>query len=135
MDVAMSEEDMSSLLKQFSTMMNNNTLPDNVKDVLHHFQSSSETGTSSNASNENSAEENSNNSSTMPNIDIEMLLKLKSIIDKVNTKNDPRTNLLLSLKPYLNDTRKGKLEQYMQFLNLSKVLEAFNSTGGDKNRE
>ncbi len=127
----MSEEDMSGLLKQFSTMVNSNSLPDNIKDALNHFNSSE---SSSSSDKSDSSNENSNTSSSIPNIDIEMLLKIKSIMDKVNTKNDPRTNLLLSLKPYLNDVRKEKLEQYIQFLNLSKVFEAFNSTGGDKNK-
>ena len=52
-------------------------------------------------------------------------------MDKMNSsRNDPRSNLLQSLKPYLNNNRKERLDQYMQFLNISKVLEAFNSEGG-----
>lgn len=127
----MSEEDMSGLLKQFSTMVNNNSLPDNIKDALSHFHSSE---SSSSSDKSDCSNESSNTSSSIPNIDIEMLLKIKSIMDKVNNKNDPRTNLLLSLKPYLNDVRKEKLEQYIQFSNLSKAFEAFNSIGGDKDK-
>lgn len=127
----MSEEDMSGLLKQFSTMVNNNSLPDSIKDALSHFHSSE---SSSSSDKSDCSNESSNTSSSIPNIDIEMLLKIKSIMDKVNNKNDPRTNLLLSLKPYLNDVRKEKLEQYIQFLNLSKAFEAFNSIGGDKDK-
>lgn len=71
----------------------------------------------------------------MPNIDINMLLKMKSIMDKMNSsKNDPRSNLLLSLKPYLKDSRKNKVEQYVQFLNMSKVIEAFNQNGGENSK-
>ena len=33
-------------------------------------------------------------------------MKMKTIIDKMNTKDDPRSNLLQSLKPYLKDSRK-----------------------------
>ena len=52
-------------------------------------------------------------------------------MDKMNSsRNDPRSNLLQSLKPYLTNNRKERLDQYMQFLNISKVLEAFNSEGG-----
>ena len=59
------------------------------------------------------------------------MMKMKSIMDKMNSsRNDPRSNLLQSLKPYLNNNRKERLGQYMQFLNISKVLEAFNSEGG-----
>lgn len=129
----MSEEDMSNMIKQFSTMMNNNTLPDNIKDVLNNLGSTS--GTTSMDNQETSHSEESSSQNNIPNIDIETLLKVKSIMDKMNNQNDPRANLLLSLKPYLNDNRKSKLEQYIQFLNLSKVMEAFYGSGGDKNKQ
>ena len=74
---------------------------------------------------------NSNNNSNNFNFDINTMMKMKSIMDKMNSsRNDPRSNLLQSLKPYLNNNRKERLDQYMQFLNISKVLEAFNSEGG-----
>lgn len=82
-----------------------------------------------NTSNNN---ENVNSNTNFGNIDINMLFKVKSIMDKMNTnKNDPRSNLLLSLKPYLKESRKSKVEQYVQLLNMSKVMEAFNQNGGE----
>lgn len=129
----MNEEDMSNVLKQFSSMVNNNNLPDNIKDVLNNLNSSSNS-TSSNNSGTSHEEDNSSQSNT-PNIDIEMILKIKSIMDKMNSQKDPRANLLISLKPYLNEKRKGKVEQYIQFLNLSRVIEMLHSNGGDKNSD
>ena len=49
----------------------------------------------------------------------------------MNVKNDPRSNLLQSLKPYLNDSRKSKIDQYIQLLNMSKVLDVFPFIGGE----
>ena len=129
----MNEEDMSNVLKQFSSMVNNNNLPDNIKDVLNNLNSSSNS-TSSNNSGTSHEEDNSSQSNT-PNIDIEMILKIKSIMDKMNSQKDPRAKLLISLKPYLNEKRKGKVEQYIQFLNLSRVIEMLHSNGGDKNSD
>ena len=54
--------------------------------------------------------------------------------DKINSKDDPRANLLLSLKPYLNENRKGKVEQYIQLFNMSKIMDIFQSNGGDKKK-
>ena len=52
-----------------------------------------------------------------PSIDINTILKMKSIMDKMgNSKNDPRANLLLSLKPYLKESRKAKVEQYIRII-------------------
>ena len=49
---------------------------------------------------------------------------MKSILEKMNqNKNDPRSNLLISLKPYLKKSRKDKVEQYIQLFNMSKVMD------------
>ena len=56
---------------------------------------------------------------------------MKTIIDKMNTKDDPRANLLQSLKPYLKDSRKSKVDQYIQLMNMSKVMDVFPFMGGD----
>ena len=49
-------------------------------------------------------------------------------MDKMNTKDNPRSKLLLSLKPYLKEDRKSKLDQYIQ---LSKLMEILPFLGGD----
>ena len=54
-------------------------------------------------------------------------------MDKMNQKkDDPRSNLLLSLKPYLKPSRKQKVDQYIQLFSMTEILEALNSTGGEK---
>lgn len=65
------------------------------------------------------------NASQTNNIDIETIMKMKSIIDKMNAKDDPRSNLLNSLRPYLNENRKSKIDQYIQLMNVSRVMEVF----------
>lgn len=70
--------------------------------------------------------------STFGNIDFETIMKMKSIIDKMNIKDDPRSNLLESLKPYLKESRKNKVDQYIQLMNLSRVMDVFPFMGGDK---
>lgn len=138
----MSNEDMSDIMQKLSSMINSSNTDenskytnddvssnsnqfnmDNLKEFINNFQSSSQ---ESNAN----INDDSNNSNNF-NFDINTMMKIKNIMDKMNSsRNDPRSNLLQSLKPYLNDNRKERLDQYMQFLNISKVLEAFNSEGG-----
>ena len=48
-----------------------------------------------------------------------------------NSKNDPRANLLNSWKPYLRDSKKGKLDNYMNLLNVAKIAEVMK----DNNKE
>ncbi len=64
-------------------------------------------------------------------IDFETIMKFKNIMDKMNSKEDPRSKLLISLKPYLKDNKKNKIDQYIQFLNISRVIEMFNKSNGD----
>ena len=142
----MSNEDMSDIMQKLSSMINSSNTDenskytnddvssnsnqfnmDNLKEFINNFQNSSQ----ENNTNINDDSNNSNNNSNNFNFDINTMMKMKSIMDKMNSsRNDPRSNLLQSLKPYLNNNRKERLDQYMQFLNISKVLEAFNSEGG-----
>lgn len=138
----MSNEDMSDIMQKLSSMINSSNTDDNnkstnddvssnsnqfnmdnLKEFINNFQNSSQEDNTN-------INDDSNNSNNF-NFDINTMMKMKSIMDKMNSsRNDPRSNLLQSLKPYLNDNRKERLDQYMQFLNISKVLEAFNSEGG-----
>ncbi len=120
----MNNEDMSELFGKFSNMVKDGNIPDEMKNILSSLSS-----TSSNSSESDTSSTSSDNST--PSIDLETLLKMKSIMEKMNNNNDPRSNLLLSLKPYLKDSRKEKIDQYIKLFGMSKVLEVFNSTGGD----
>ena len=64
----------------------------------------------------NSSTQNSNNQ-----IDMNQLMNLANSFK--NQKNDPRSNLLNSLKPYLRDGKKEKLDNYINLLNMSKIAE------------
>ena len=77
-----------------------------------------------------------NNDPSSFNIDINTMLKMKSIIDAMNNqKDDPRANLLKSLKPYLKESRKEKVDQYIKIFSMEKVFEQFNPLGGDKKND
>ena len=61
--------------------------------------------------------------------------KLKIILDQMSSQDDPRTNLLLSLKPYLKESRKDKVEKYIQLFHMTQVLDLLqNMTGGDSSK-
>ena len=120
----MSNDDMSELFNKFSNMVKEGNIPDEMKGILSSLSSNG----SANDSNNNSKSSDSNSS-----IDFETLLKMKSIIEKFNdSSNDPRANLLLSLKPYLKESRKEKVDQYIKLFGMGKVLEILNSSGGEK---
>ena len=126
-------EDMSDLIKKMSDMINNNEIPDNIKSILGNLSNGQNSGTSSPSSTEFSSKKDDD---SIPNIDINTMLKMKSIIDSMNKQqNDPRANLLKSLKPYLKTSRKEKVDQYIKLFSMGKAFEILNPLGGEKKND
>lgn len=74
----------------------------------------------------------SNDSSNSFNLDPQTLMRMTSIINSMNKKDNPGSNLLHSLKPYLRDSRKSKLDQYANLLNITRIADAIkNDKKGD----
>lgn len=131
----MNSADMSDVFEKLNNIAGkNNVSPDmvnNLFNMLNNSNSSNNANNSSDSSNSNTNQSNENNSN---GIDIETIMRMKSIIDKMNVKDDPRANLLQSLKPYLKESRQSKVDQYIQLMNMSKVMEVFPFMGGDKKK-
>ena len=109
-------------LKNFSTMMNGNTISNEKTDT---DGINAETTDNYN---------NSNNSTfDFSKIDMNTMMRMKSIMEKMNHTSDPRSNLLQSLKPYLRDEKKSKLDQYSNLLNMANLIELFNQNNGKEN--
>lgn len=156
-------EDTSDIIKKFSSMLNSENIPDNIKNILGNMNNTASTENTNNDESPNSNNKNninitpemlntfsslinssnnknkdnskSNGNENNFNIDFETILKMKNIFEKINSTDDPRSNLLLSLKPYLKESRQNKVEQYIKLFNMSKVVEAINkSSGGDNTK-
>lgn len=118
----MDESEMSDMIKNISKMINDGNIPDDIKNIVNNLKSDSSTSNTDTSSTSNSS---------APNIDFETILKMKSIFEKMNSNEDPRANLLRSLKPYLKESRKSKVDQYIQLFNMTKVMDIFKQNGGE----
>lgn len=113
------DEDMFHKLGQ---MLNSDQIPDDLKNMLGNLGK----GTT----------DSSESSHASPEIDLDMLLKLKGVMDQMNSSSDdPRSNLLNSLKPYLKPSRKEKVDQYANLLRMGKIFQVMNLTNGDSKHE
>lgn len=140
----MDNEDMSEIIQKLSSMLNNssnqesnnnNNENDDVSSHSNNIDEDTIQNILNNLNFNNQSSSNSTGNENNFNFDINTMLKMKTVMDKINSnKNDPRSNLLLSLKPYLNNNRQKKLDQYMQFLNVSQIIDAFNPNGGGSNK-
>lgn len=125
-------EDMSDMIKNLSNMLNSKDIPDDIKNIINNFSSNNKNSNAEDISSANKHSTNTSSSESNSDIDIGMILKMKKIMDSMkNNKDDPRANLLLSLKPYLKNSRQEKVDQYIKLFNMSKVFEVINPLGGD----
>lgn len=53
------------------------------------------------------------------------LAKIKGIVDEMGHANDPRSRLLLSLRPYMRESRQKSIDNAVKLLNLSRIGLAF----------
>lgn len=124
-------------IHKLQDMMNKGELNDVLSQIspemIQNFSSMmSQNKQSHGESTSNSTSQNSNNNSfDFSQIDMNTILKMKSVMEKLNTSNDPRSNLLQSLKPYLREEKRGKVDQYANLLNVAKIADILK----DNNKE
>lgn len=124
-------EDLSNLFDKFN--INKDSIsPEMVNNLMgmlgNNFSNNEQSNNNFSGNSSNNSQSTGN--SEFGNIDFETIMKMKSIIDKMNIKDDPRSNLLESLKPYLKESRKSKVDQYIQLMNISRVMDVFPFMGG-----
>ncbi len=134
-------------MKNIKNMVDNGNLSDTISQIspemmqnfskmLSNPNTKNEQENSNTTNNQSQTENNTSNNFDLNNIDMDTIMKFSSAFGKIkNSKNDPRANLLNSLKPYLRDEKKGKIDQYMNLLNVSKIAEIMkdNNKGNNNN--
>ena len=115
--------------------------PEMIQNFSNMMNSNSQNNGQNNYSNNENFKNNSQNESgqnsipnfDLNNIDMNTIMKISSAFGNMNkNKNDPRANLLNSLKPYLRDNKKEKLDSYVNLLNMSKIAEVLKNTNNNK---
>lgn len=118
-------------MKNIKNMVDNGNLSDAISNIspemIQNFSKilSQNSNKESNIQESKQTSDNSNNNNfDFSNLDMNTIMKMSSAINKMkDSKNDPRANLLNSLKPYLRDSKKGQLDNYMNLLNVAKIAE------------
>lgn len=120
-------------VNKLKDMMNKGDLNDVISQIppemIQNFSSMMQNNSGPSANSNNNTQQSSSSNSS-PNsgfdfssIDMNTVMKMKSVMEKMNSKNDPRSNLLYSLKPYLREERKEKLDQYANLMNFAKIAD------------
>ncbi len=122
-------DDLALKIKQIADMLNEDTLPDNLKDIISLFVGSGGSADNPDSQKKHDQNNHSNNEGIRVNNtvelaeNLEMLKTMKNIAGRLNSKSDPRVNLLNALKPFLNNNRQKKIGNCIMFLQVTSLLE------------
>ncbi len=144
----MNDNDMNEMIKKAQEMIKNNQVPDDLKSMATmlqnsgmNFNNSANSANSTqfdnfdhNTTNSQSSNPNSASSNSVPNIDMATLMKMQSIMSKLKSSdNDDMSKLLLSLKPYMRDEKKGKIDEYINLVKMGKMTQILETFKGNNN--
>lgn len=138
-------------MKNIKNMVDNGNISDAISSIspemIQNFSKmlSNQGNNNQNQEQNNYSQDNNNNSYNsesqgtnnfdLSGIDMNTIMKMSSALGKMkNSKDDPRANLLNSLKPYLRDSKKGKLDNYMNLLNVTKIAEIMKDNNKENNK-
>lgn len=125
---------MDDLFANVKKMVDSGNIPDDIKQMMNNVSPEMLNNLGNMMNSSNQSNQNSSQNENF-NLDMNTIMKMKSIMENMNNKNDPRANLLYSLKPYLRDTKKDKLDQYVNLLNVSKIADFMNQNNNDNNKK
>lgn len=126
-------DDLNKKIKQITDVLSQENLPDNLKGLLSLLGGSS--NSSEDKRDEPSSKNNETNSKEKEPVrneledNVEMLRKVKTVMDKLNTTNDPRINLLFAIRPFLNNKRQKKLSNCINLLRVSSLAKLVEENG------
>ena len=114
-------DDLNKKIKQITDMLGQDNLPDNIKGLLSLLTSSGTKEEPSTKSSENFFTKEDRTEKSELDDNIEMIRKVKKVMDRVNNNNDPRINLLSAIKPFLNNKRQSRLNNCIKILHMSRL--------------
>lgn len=117
---------------QKSNHNNNITFSDNNNIADFNISNFFQTLTSLGVNNKSNNIQNNSNNETLNGLNIETLMRFSKILNGFN-QNDPRKNLLNSLKPFLRDTRKKNIDTYIFALGILNILDNFSKEDSGNN--
>lgn len=121
-----------NMMKNIKNMVDNGNISEAISQIspemIQNFQNMLNNNSSNNNQNNKENDSNSTHNFDFSKIDMNTMMKITSMLNNMNNKDDPRTNLIYSLKPYLRDSKKEKIDQYANLLNITKMTDLFNKT-------
>lgn len=119
-------DDLNKKIKQIADILNQDTLPDNLKGLLSLLSSPGSSQESPPPETPDIKEERTSKGEMDDSID--MIRKVKNVMDRMNSANDPRIGLLTAIKPFLSSRRQSKLNNCVNMIRLASVTRLMDDT-------
>lgn len=117
-------EDINKKVKQITDMLGQEGgMPDNLMNIINLLVSSApntqgkEEGTAKSGQELAVKEDRPMRNDLDENV--EMIRKVKKVMDRMSNQSDPRINLLTAIKPFLGNKRQRKISNCIKILNMS----------------
>ncbi|MCL2837461.1 MAG: hypothetical protein FWE04_00080 [Oscillospiraceae bacterium] len=118
--------DLSGAVEKLKQMMATEEGQANIQNIISNFSLNNAESPDSAEVSDTETSDNSDSSSPFGNIDMDMVMKMQKAFSKMNSTggsvggNSRHASMLHSLKPYLSDGRKGKLDMAAKLMSLAK---------------
>lgn len=145
-------EDLGKKIQQIAQVLNQEELPDNVKELVSLLASSlnknadtgygslagdssptgdgsltdGDIGDSSSDIGFSDTKDNGKTAQPIPDLNSDMMNTARNAMARINSANDPRINLLQAIKPFMNSKRQNKISNCIQILQLAGLSRLLN---------
>ena len=114
-------DDMSSALNSIKSLLGDNA-DEKIQNVMNSLSGGSAFSDSGSG---NSDSEETVSPNVLSDDSMQYILKMKDLINEMSHSNDARSNLLMSLKPYMRESRKQSIDNALRLLSISKMSGIF----------
>ncbi|MCX7710047.1 MAG: hypothetical protein N2484_09365 [Clostridia bacterium] len=128
-------DDLNKKIMQIADILGQEGMPDNIKGLLSLLSASGNSGSKEDVpARQTDVPVRKEEKPSRPDMDesLEMIRKVKTLMDRTSTSNDPRLNLITAIKPFLNSKRQQKLSNCMMLLQMSRLTRFMGDTEKSK---
>ncbi|MDP4092244.1 MAG: hypothetical protein Q8920_02695 [Bacillota bacterium] len=126
-------DDLGKKIKQITDLLSQDNMSETLKDLFSAFAGPGGNSEAQPKANDTPAAKEEGTGKGEADSSVEMMRTAKKIMDKLNTNNDPRINLLSAIRPYLNNKRQKKLDSCLRLLQVSSLTRLMEDSGKDGN--
>ena len=123
--INMNNNDFDELVKKAQTMINNNQVPPEIATMMKSMNQNNINNNSKN--NQNNSSQNNMNNNIQNNLNNSSQNNLNNLIGSDNI-----SNLLEALRPYMRDSKKEKIDEYIKLVKMGKAANLFNMLNNNK---